>query len=725
MKPKTFPILLGLSLAPCLHAQITYVDATTANTTRWDGVTFAPAADGVTGIDNNWEQRALGNSNTIYESNGENGAIENAPMLVTTITGLQPGKEYSLYAYYWGTLANGASNWRLKAAASTSAIQDNGTPANLADDFLATDPATHFAALNNAGGTATVGTLASASTYVTAPTFIQADRTMMQASLGSAVADGTGTLKIYIDDFESGNQPNRTWYDGFGYQILDSDNDGLPNSWEIANGTDPDVNDANEDPDLDDLTNIEEFQNNGLPLNPDTDGDGLDDGPEVDAGTLVNNEDSDGDFYLDGIETDRQTDPLDINSIPSPTGGLKVDFSSQNSNGQAGVFHHEDWFTYVAPHEVDGITDRTETWSVPAFASASVSLAVAYPDTVANTVKQMIGRSNAQAAAYPGESPRLVRDWIGIDARAASGGNGTTSDTTMTFTFQGLPAGTYRYRAYHHDVEFQAGRFGIKVTDSTRSAADLGFFRMSHTGMNTYHLSENPGGDPAELSSTIDLIFVSNGTDPVVLTYTGRETASVFTSFVVVNGLEVVSDADSDGDFVPNSVDLHPGTNDGTLDDDSDGLTNLREYHLGTNPTLADTDGDGLNDGIETDSGTVAGSADSGTSPFRADTDGDGANDGAEIAAASNPFDPTVLPPTVPFKVLTATLNPATNEYTIQWTSTAGATYDIVYSDTLTDLPASWPVAADNVASQGATTTHTIPLGAPRPARRFFVVIQN
>jgi hypothetical protein len=340
-------------------------------------------------------------------------------------------------------------------------------------------------------------------------------------------------------------------------------------------------------------------------------------------------------------------------------------------------------------------------------------------------VKQMIGRTDLQAAAYPGDSPRLMRDWIGIDTRAVNGGNGTAADTTMTFTFAGLPAGTYRYRGYHHDVELQNGLFGLKVTDASRSNADLGKFRVTRSAGTTYSLPENPGGDPAVLSSTIELLVVSNGSDPVTLSYTGRETANVFTSFVVVNAFELVTDTDSDGDFVPNSADLHPGQDDGALDDDGDGLSNLREYHLGTSPTLVDSDDDGLSDAVETNSGVFTSAADSGTSPFHTDTDADGANDGDEVAASSNPFDPASLPVIGPIKVLAATLNATTNEYTVQWESATGATYDIVYSDTLTGSVATWPLAADNVVSQGATTTHVIPVGTPRPAKRFFVVIRN
>ena len=62
---------------------------------------------------------------------------------------------------------------------------------------------------------------------------------------------------------------------------LDSDNDGMPDSWEITYGLNPSVYDADNDADKDSLTNIKEFQYNTLPNNSDTDNDGLLDGEEI------------------------------------------------------------------------------------------------------------------------------------------------------------------------------------------------------------------------------------------------------------------------------------------------------------------------------------------------------------------------------------------------------------------------------------------------------------
>jgi len=62
--------------------------------------------------------------------------------------------------------------------------------------------------------------------------------------------------------------------------------DGIPDEWAIKNGLDPnDPNVANEDPDKDGLTNLQEYKYHTNPNNPDTDGDKFTDKQEVDAGT--------------------------------------------------------------------------------------------------------------------------------------------------------------------------------------------------------------------------------------------------------------------------------------------------------------------------------------------------------------------------------------------------------------------------------------------------------
>ena len=126
----------------------------------------------------------------------------------------------------------------------------------------------------------------------------------------------------------------------------DSDEDGMPDNYEILyDSHDPnDPTDAQEDPDNDNLINLDERAMGTHPENPDTDGDSLLDGDEIDRyytnplqpdadfdmdgdgltnveevdiyGTNPGDPDSDQDGYTDKEEINARSDPLDPNSIP-------------------------------------------------------------------------------------------------------------------------------------------------------------------------------------------------------------------------------------------------------------------------------------------------------------------------------------------------------------------------------------------------------------------------
>lgn len=105
--------------------------------------------------------------------------------------------------------------------------------------------------------------------------------------------------------------------------VTDTDNDGVPDETDPAN-TDPCIPNPNAGPcdqDGDGLTNSEETTNGTNPTNPDTDGDGINDGNEVAGNTNPLDPcdppnttpectiDSDGDGLLDGQEAVLGTDP--------------------------------------------------------------------------------------------------------------------------------------------------------------------------------------------------------------------------------------------------------------------------------------------------------------------------------------------------------------------------------------------------------------------------------
>jgi hypothetical protein len=110
---------------------------------------------------------------------------------------------------------------------------------------------------------------------------------------------------------------HQDYYTNMLFDLQDSDDDGMPNVWELVNGLDPDDNsDALEDLDSDGLLNLYEYTHSTDPNDPDSDNDGLNDGPEVNTYlTNPNDPDSDNDGLNDGPEVNTYlTNPNDEDS---------------------------------------------------------------------------------------------------------------------------------------------------------------------------------------------------------------------------------------------------------------------------------------------------------------------------------------------------------------------------------------------------------------------------
>ena len=99
--------------------------------------------------------------------------------------------------------------------------------------------------------------------------------------------------------------------------------------------------------------------------------------------------------------------------------------------------------------------------------------------------------------------------------------------------------------------------------------------------------------------------------------------------------VEVISNENYEGEFLPPALATLFGVSADEYDSDGDGLSNCAEvYILSTDPTLCDTDGDGISDAEEdfdTDGLTNIKEVKLGTKLNGADTDGDGASDGDEV----------------------------------------------------------------------------------------------
>jgi len=126
---------------------------------------------------------------------------------------------------------------------------------------------------------------------------------------------------------------------------------------------------------------------------------------------------------------------------------LKIDFNVTGGSVAAG------YQGYFATRS----TPATFTaQSYTAFGTA-VTIQPTWAPGAANAVMAMIDRG-ANAVI---EAPDLLRDWIGTDTRQVG--------DPMTLTIKGLPAGTYQWLSYHHDLNDQTGIFSVTLNDAAGS----------------------------------------------------------------------------------------------------------------------------------------------------------------------------------------------------------------------------------------------------------------
>ncbi len=201
--PFPVAVLAAMLFIPLsVGGQITYVDASPTNTTLANGDPYTPTAS-LINDDDEWSLRTFGNLGTVYTANDNNANPgEDAPVLRTTLGGLNAGEEYGVHVYFWGAgndSPSGNQRWDILAGFASDELSffDVNNSPNLGHAVSGVDPAAHFS--NEAP-----------------PVLVaEDDRRLYEAFVGNVVADGNGEIRVFIDD-APGN-PNRTWYDGVGF----------------------------------------------------------------------------------------------------------------------------------------------------------------------------------------------------------------------------------------------------------------------------------------------------------------------------------------------------------------------------------------------------------------------------------------------------------------------------------------------------------------------------
>ena len=481
----------------------------------------------------------------------------------------------------------------------------------------------------------------------------------------------------------------------------DDDEDGLPNSYEIANDLDPDDatgdNGAEGDPDGDGLSNLDEYENKTNPQNADTDGDGLADGvengtgdydgPEA-TGTDPRNPDSDGDTLLDGVENpslaydpnnpeeqpgtdpnlfdtdgDGVGDGSEIASGRNPTEEDEVDDSSyvQNFDGFAdGTVDLQDGTVIAgqAAEIVDGRLQLTKDGQGLGFSSFSVPPIPGSSSGFRITFDYELNDSpgaNNPADGFSINYGDAILGELGQAEEGMAGGQATENISFEVDTWQNFDAEqgvNISGVAGGIDLQQLAHNNGPILNDGERVEGKITILWQPDVGASFTTTGMNTNADFENIEIP-DFIPSDDHTFIISARVGGANQDFFIDNLVIETG---IFDGDEDEDNLPdfyendqrgNLTDLNglgegPGPGAGTGDFDGDGVTDFDEYENKTNPSEVDTDGDGLADGVENNSGDYDGPEATGTDPLNPDTDNDGLLDGLEnnsgtYVSAENP----------------------------------------------------------------------------------------
>ena len=442
---------------------------------------------------------------------------------------------------------------------------------------------------------------------------------------GNAGSDTNGFLGVFELTIEAGVG-------------VDTDGDGLPDSWEHAYGLSVGTNDAGADPDGDGLTNLQEYTAATNPHQADTDGDGLTDGQEVN--TYLTNPllaDTDGDGLSDGAEVNtHHTNPkLADTDSDGLTDGAEVTTYRTNP--------------LVIDTDGDGFSDSVEVAQ-----GSDPNGATDVPSDLGLLGMGIMGTKGTLDSASP-ETPLFH---AGL-ARNINDGDLTTS----VDTYNGGIADTVSFVGVLWDQPItnpivtldltlatflDGGWFGVNgvgpgpggalaatnlVEPAVQVTTDAGvsWMAVAHTSdyltaLTGHRIGGGSVPNPSAVTATFTLAQPAVGINGIRII--GTEGGSASGGFLGVFEFAArTSTTDTDHDGMPDEWErmhgLIVGTNDAAADPDRDGLSNIQEFNAATDPQVADTDADGLNDGAELNQHH--------TNPTRADTDGDGLSDGAEV----------------------------------------------------------------------------------------------
>ncbi|SEW32175.1 Cellulose binding domain-containing protein [Ruminococcaceae bacterium KH2T8] len=191
-----------------------------------------------------------------------------------------------------------------------------------------------------------------------------------------------------------------------------------------------------------------------------------------------------------------------------------------------------------------------------------------------------------------------------------------------------------------NELEFNGSVLNISVDE------DVVFPTVTPTDVPEITVTDTPTETPEPTAVPTEEPEVTDTPTPTVtvapsLTETPTPTA---TATPTPTEEPVDTELDSDGDYIPDYLEVEIGTNPNNPDTDADGLNDYLEIMVGYDPAKADTDDNGIADGDEDfDGDNVSNLVELsiGTEMMSEDTDCDGITDGNELYVyCSNPMNP-------------------------------------------------------------------------------------
>ncbi len=471
----------------------------------------------------------------------------------------------------------------------------------------------------------------------------------------------------------------------------DSDQDGIPDLWELQYGLNPNIReDALLDADDDGLSNLKEYQFGTNPLNPDSDGDGFVDGYEVIFGNDPNQEatspfsdiDKDNPYYWDILNFVQRGI---FEGIPTIEGQEKFGFDQQITRAEfakiilelfciipseearsappvfsdipfSGVslpwyydYTKEAWIQGLITGYLGELTDPTQSTDLNGLAVYLKNQPATRQDALEALIDTLVENEliavdenldyvemGINLDDYLVDDSGIVGDFIFTQKEIATPAAPITKNEFLIIADRIFPDELPPFAPEANISKAEAVKVILEALELT-GQIDLSTIENSEIWYEIYvDIAQNLepyATENSELQNNF-IVTADEIADPTIPITRGE--------FVVMaNRVLTAYDCsleDLDGDQLPDYWEKLNDAFEPDEDPDGDGLTNAEEYGYGTDPNDRDTDQGGIWDGEEVN--------DRNSNPLDAtdddpDTDGDGLTDSEELEIyGTDPLDP-------------------------------------------------------------------------------------